>query len=270
MTKVGVYVDVENIRRCGGYGMQYDVLRQYACRDGADPMRLNAYVGFDRHRAHRDKRYERTSRNFFSTIRDYGFKVIEKEVKWLRDDDGNRYAKANADLDMAVDALLQSKNLDRVILVTGDGDFVQVVRALQNFGCRVEAVAFDNVAVDLRREVDQFMSGFMIPNLLPTGDKDSSWGDIGSRVRGICYYYKQEERFGFLRFLSRISSLWITDSREAASPYQTAYCNDSQFVNFSEFNALPSRTLVFEFTLAESDKFEGQYQAKDILLTSNF
>ena len=31
----------------GGFGMRYEVLRQFACRDGAVPMRLNAYVSFD-------------------------------------------------------------------------------------------------------------------------------------------------------------------------------------------------------------------------------
>jgi hypothetical protein len=34
--RVGVYVDVENIARNGGRGMRFDVLRDYACRDGAE------------------------------------------------------------------------------------------------------------------------------------------------------------------------------------------------------------------------------------------
>ena len=86
---------------------------------------------------------------------------------WYVDETGSRYGKANADLDMAVDALLQSENLDKVLFATGDGDFVQVVKALQNKGCRVEAVAFQNISSNLKREVDLFMSGYLIPNLLP-------------------------------------------------------------------------------------------------------
>ena len=38
--KIGVYVDVANINRNGGYGMQYDILREFACRDGAEALRL--------------------------------------------------------------------------------------------------------------------------------------------------------------------------------------------------------------------------------------
>jgi hypothetical protein len=45
--RVGVYVDVANIARNGGYGMYYDVLREFACRGEAVPIRLNAYVVFD-------------------------------------------------------------------------------------------------------------------------------------------------------------------------------------------------------------------------------
>lgn len=74
--------------------------------------------------------YRDKARAYQSALREIGYKVIEKRVKWFQDEAGNRYGKANADLDMAVDAvLLQSENLDRVLLVTGDGDFVQVVRA---------------------------------------------------------------------------------------------------------------------------------------------
>ena len=165
-TKVGVYVDAENINRNGGYGMRYDILREFACRDDAQSVRLNTYVAFDREKAEQNPRYAFKTREFYSVIRDMGFKVIEKIVVWHTDETtGKRYGKANADLDMAVDALLQSEKLDRVLLATGDGDFVQVVRALQNKGCRVEVLAFENVSRALRQEADLFFSGYLIPNL---------------------------------------------------------------------------------------------------------
>jgi hypothetical protein len=107
--------------------------------------------------------YREKARSYQSALREIGYKVIEKRVKWFEDEAGNRYGKANADLDMAVDVLLQSENLDRVLLVTGDGDFVQVVRALQNKGCRVEVLAFDNISEELRREADMFVSGYLVP-----------------------------------------------------------------------------------------------------------
>ncbi len=268
-TKVGIYVDVENINRSGGFGMQYDVLRKFACREGADPMRLNAYAAVDRQRFQKDRKYRERIQNFFSKIRSFGYKLVEKEVKWYSDDSGNLFSKANSDLDMAVDALLQSENLDRVVLVTGDGDFIQVVRALQNKGCRVEVLGFDFVSADLRRETDMFISGYLVPNLLQIRSSPKPWGSLESRVRGSCYFYREVEGYGYLRFLSRFGPLWITDPREENSPYKTAYFNsDSVKSNGSILSDLPSRSHIFEFTLVESEKFEDQLQAEEIVLVN--
>ena len=102
ISKVGVYADVANMYRNGGQRMQYDILREFAARDLAEPMRLNAYVTYDSDRAKRDPSYRSGTTSFHSKLRDYGYKVIVKEITWYRDDSGNRYGKADADLDLAV------------------------------------------------------------------------------------------------------------------------------------------------------------------------
>ncbi|MBI5286460.1 MAG: NYN domain-containing protein [Deltaproteobacteria bacterium] len=257
-SKVGVYVDAVNIQRNGGYGMRYDILREFACRDNGEPVRLNVYVAFDEERAQTDVDYKERTLDFYSALRDIGFKAIEKPVRWYTDESGIRFGKANADLDMAVDALLQSENLDRVLLVTGDGDFVQVVRALQNKGCRVEVVAFQNISLDLRREADMFISGYLIPNLLPvssSGENKKAWGEVGSRVRGTCYNYNHTKKFGFMRFLNRIGpGLWITDARREDSPFKTVFAHETNFLGPINFNQLPSREFIFEFDLSQGEK----------------
>ena len=68
--KVGVFVDVANIYMNGGQKMQYDVLRTFACRDGAEPLRLNAYVTFDTVRAEEDEDYRKGAVNFHFALRD--------------------------------------------------------------------------------------------------------------------------------------------------------------------------------------------------------
>ncbi|MGF1528546.1 MAG: NYN domain-containing protein [Candidatus Competibacterales bacterium] len=253
--KVGVYVDAANISRSGGQRMQYDVLREFACRDHAEALRLNVYLSYDEERADVNPVYRDKARAYQSALREIGYKVIEKRVKWYVDEAGNRFGKANADLDMAVDLLLQSENLDRVLLVTGDGDFVQVVRALQNKGCRVETLAFDNVSEELRRESDLFISGHLVPGLLPTRNDDPSvppWGELGSRVRGYCYHHDDNKSFGFMRFLVKLSPfLWKTDSRDEDSPYRTAFFHDSSLPEGFNVMKLPSRNHIFEFSLAE-------------------
>lgn len=270
--KLGIFVDVSNIVMNGGFGMRYDILHAFACRDGAYAMRLNAYVSFDQERAESDHLYRDKQARFHSVLRDLGYKVIIKETKWYTDENGARIGKSNVDLDLAVDALLQSDSLDRVLLVTGDGDFVQVVKALQNKGCRVETIAFDNVSADLRGEVDVFTSGYLIPGLLPIlgEEKNPKWG-IDGYVRGVMINHDPLKRFGFFRFIKDINvikdinaKLWITDSRDPESAYQTAYFSEKDFPAGIDVSANFNRNTVFEFRVESSG--DGKYQATNIRL----
>ncbi|MCO5188236.1 MAG: NYN domain-containing protein [Anaerolineae bacterium] len=266
LLKVGVYIDVSNLVMNGGFGMRYEVLRQFACRDGAVPMRLNAYVSFDPARAETDYDYRIKQYRFHAALRDLGYKVIIKDTQWYTDDDGNRFGKANVDLDLAVDALLQSENLDRVLLATGDGDFVRVVHALQNKGCRVEVVAFDNVSAELRREADMFMSGYLIPHLLPISRAKSAaqWNGIGSFVRGVCYAHDNAKGFGWLRYLTRVDGeLWRTDSRDDMSPYNTIFCHDSEYPPEFDTANLTNRNVVIEFQITEGME-AGKHKAVSV------
>ena len=197
--------------------------------------------------------------------------MIIKEVKRYRDDAGNTFAKANADLDMAVDALLQSDTLDRVVLATGDGDFVRVVQTLQNKGCRVEVIAFDNVSAELRREADYFMSGYLVPHLLPAREGPSSpaWGEKGSIVRGACYHWNRDGGFGFIRYLKALDgNLWVTDTRREESPYASAYFSFADLEEGFPVELLHRPETVLEFRLGESQAKEGEMQAYEVTLAT--
>ena len=266
--RVGVYVDTDNITRNGGRGLRYDVLREFACRDGSDALRLNSYTSFDRDRAQTDEDYKRNVQSFQAALRDFGYKVIVKHVKWYINEDGKRFGKANSDLDMAVDVLLEARNIDRVLLATGDGDFAKVARALQNMGCRVEVVAFDNVSGDLRREADLFVSGYLIPGLLPGESRGPDWGQEGSRVRGLCHWYDSVKGFGFIRYLHSFTGpLWVTDTTREDSPYASTFVHSSELQRAGiHTQELPSRRHILEFTLRPSPTKPGELTAQEIAL----
>jgi len=244
--------------------MRYDILREFACRDGSEPIRLNAYVSYDAERAKKDINFKLKTEKFHSAIRSFGYKVILKEVKWYQDEDGIRYPKSNADLDLAVDLLNQSKNLDKVTLVTGDGDFVKVVTSVQNQGCRVEVIAMDNVSSELKREADLFLSGYLIPNLVPINSA-CPWGEVGSTVRGLCYYYNEDKGFGYLRYMTRISPhLWVSDTSSPDCPFKTAFFHFSNLPKSVDTSRLPNYHDIFEFSLAKSKRKEGYMDAENI------
>ncbi len=67
--RAGVYVDVENIapRAADAAFASFDTLRGYATRDGADAIRLNAYLAFDEERAGRDYEYRSKATRFVTS-----------------------------------------------------------------------------------------------------------------------------------------------------------------------------------------------------------
>ena len=90
---------------------------------------------------------------------------------------------------------------------------------------------------------------------VPEADPKKNWGEVGSKVRGICYTYNHSKNFGFMRFLSKIGpGLWITDTRRTDSPYGTAFAHESAFAAGVDINLLPSREFIFEFDLIQGEK----------------
>lgn len=257
--RVGVFVDAENIRLNGGYQLRYDVLRRFAAREGGTLLRLNTYIAFDKERADTDQEYAKKSYTYQQMVRDFGWKIIVKHVRKYKDEEGNVTTKANADLDLAVDAMLQSEHLDHVLLVTGDGDFLQVVNAIQNRGSRVDLLGFKNVSRELQRQVDGFYSGYLIPDLLPfTYEPKNEWGEPGSCVRGVCSKWFPEKGFGFLRYVNRIdSNLWVTDTRDPASPYVSVFCHANELADGITGESLLNRETILEFYLKESGLQKG-------------
>ena len=257
--KIGVFVDAENVKFNGGYQLRYDILRRFASRDGGTLLRLNTYLAYDQERAREEPEYQKKSAIYQQMVRDFGWKIIVKNVKRYIDEEGNVSTKANADLDLAVDAMLQVENLDRILLVTGDGDFLQVVTALQNKGCRVELLGFKNVSKQLQRQVDAFYRGFLIPDLLPFPQEPrNEWGKPGSSVRGICTKWFSDKGYGFLRFIKHISpDLWITDPRDPASPYESVFCHANELAENISPDDLMARETILEFNVEQSDVDEG-------------
>src|SRR5437879_3732231 len=127
MLKSGIFVDAENVMRCGGWGMRYDVLKQFVEGQKGTVVRANAYVAMDAEREARDPDYARKKEAYRSSLRGCGFRLVLKRVKRYRNEDGEIVMKANADVELAIDALQQARNLDYVLLLSGDGDFVRLV-----------------------------------------------------------------------------------------------------------------------------------------------
>lgn len=153
---VGVFVDVSNLfysAKSAGVEVNYCRLLEHA-RAGRDLIRACAYTGVDPENPNQ--------RRFIDFLRANGYKVICKDIHKY---EGGRI-KANLDIEMAVDIMLLSENLDVVVIVSGDGDFVRLIEAVQMKGVRCEVISFGiSTSNELIEAADQFTEICSLPGI---------------------------------------------------------------------------------------------------------
>jgi uncharacterized LabA/DUF88 family protein len=153
---VGVFVDVSNLfysAKSAGVEVNYCRLLDLAVA-GRDLIRACAYTGVDPDNPNQ--------RKFIDFLRANGYKVVCKDIHKY---EGGRI-KANLDIEMAVDIMLLSQNLDVVVIVSGDGDFVRLVEATQMKGVRCEVISFGiSTSNELIEAADQFTEITSLPGI---------------------------------------------------------------------------------------------------------
>lgn len=69
---------------------------------------------------------------FYSKLKEFGYQLFLKPVKIYFKEDGSTEKKANCDVDMSFWLMREKENYDRVVILSGDGDFLPVLKYLQN------------------------------------------------------------------------------------------------------------------------------------------
>ena len=86
-------------------------------------------------------------------LSEFGYKLFLKPVKLYDQDDSGTKRKANCDVDMAFYLMKELDNFDRVIVLSGDGDFLPVLKHLKNVGKEVIILSRSNRTA---KEIKQF------------------------------------------------------------------------------------------------------------------
>ena len=158
--RVGVFVDVANMYH-SAKNLYNDARVNFkeilkTAVGGRQLIRAIAYVV-------QSKSAEEVS--FFEALDKQGFEVKMKDLQIFI----GGAKKADWDVGLAVDAIKLADKLDTVILVSGDGDYIPLVKYLQeNKGCQVEVIAFGKTAsgklieaaddfIDLSEEKEKYL-----------------------------------------------------------------------------------------------------------------
>lgn len=76
-----------------------------------------------------DRHYRRV--RFYLKLQKLGYKLMLKPVKTYETEEGNPVRKANCDVDMTLMMATKKDNFDRAIILSGDGDFLPILKYLK-------------------------------------------------------------------------------------------------------------------------------------------
>jgi uncharacterized LabA/DUF88 family protein len=147
--RVGIFVDVQNMyysaRNIYKSKVNFKTLLREAVR-GRQLIRAIAYV---------IKADVKDETNFFEALKSLGYEVKAKDLQVFF----GGAKKGDWDIGIAMDMIELAPKLDAIVLISGDGDFVPLVRHLKHaLGCYVEVLAFGKTSAQkLVEEADNFI-----------------------------------------------------------------------------------------------------------------
>ena len=146
--RVAVFIDTQNLyhsaRSNFRANVNYNELMAGAV-NGRKLIRAFAYV---------IKSEENTEEKFFDAIEEIGIEIRVKDLQVFH----TGAKKADWDVGIAVDMIRLTEKVDVVVLASGDGDFIEVVRYCKSRGVRVEVMAFEKTTnAKLMEECDNFV-----------------------------------------------------------------------------------------------------------------
>jgi uncharacterized LabA/DUF88 family protein len=109
-----------------------------------------------------DEPDDTTTRSLIDWLAYNGYAVVSKPERAIGSGGIRRGTANSIAVDIAVDAIRLSADLDHAVLFSGQGDFRYLLASLQKGGCRVSVVSSRKAAEcavsdDLRRQADQFI-----------------------------------------------------------------------------------------------------------------
>jgi uncharacterized LabA/DUF88 family protein len=141
--RIGVFVDVQN--------MYYSAKQLYSSKVNFRTILTDAIAGRELVRAiaYVIKADVKDENTFYDALEDMGFEVRAKDLQVFY----SGAKKGDWDVGIAMDVMRLAPKLDTVVLVSGDGDFSDLLEHAKSLGCRTEVVAFGKTTSHKLRDV---------------------------------------------------------------------------------------------------------------------
>jgi len=147
--RIGVFVDIQNLYYSAKYLYKSRVDFASVLREATKNRKLIRAI------AYVIKTDELKEKSFFDALEKIGYEIKAKELQVFY----GGAKKGDWDVGIAMDTIELAPKLDTVVLVSGDGDYIPLVKHLKYaLGCRVEVVAFGRSASSkLFQEADSYI-----------------------------------------------------------------------------------------------------------------
>ena len=146
--RIGVFIDVQN--------MYYSAKQLYKGKVNFNVVLKEAIAGRQLIRAiaYVIKADVKDEETFYDALTEMGFEVRSKDLQVFY----GGAKKGDWDVGIAMDVMRLAPKLDTIVLVSGDGDFSDLLEHTKSLGCRVEVVAFGKTTSHKLKEVADFFT----------------------------------------------------------------------------------------------------------------
>lgn len=182
--RVGIFIDVQNLYHSSKHlysaRVNYKKLIERAVA-GRKLIRSLAYVvkaediiaaspSQNNNPEHQKQKVTKSEASFFDALQDAGLELRVKDIQLY----ASGAKKADWDVGMAIDAVRMADDLDVIILVTGDGDFLPLVEYLRwGKGKYVEIMAFSRTTNNKLKESGELFTALEeVPRILITKNSE--------------------------------------------------------------------------------------------------
>jgi len=144
--RIGVFVDVQNMYHSAKQLYSSKANFRTILKDAIDDRKLIRAIAYV---IKADVKDENT---FYDALMDMGFEVRSKDLQVFY----GGAKKGDWDVGIAMDVMRLAPKLDTVVLVSGDGDFSDLLEHAKSLGCRTEVIAFGKTTSHKLKEVTDF------------------------------------------------------------------------------------------------------------------
>mgnify|MGYP001040983833 FL=1 len=172
MNRLSIFVDGNNMfyaQQKNGWFFDPKRVLEYFVTEFDDISLVNAfwYTGL---------KDSQDQRGFRDALISLGYTVRTKVLKEYYDDTSGRYSqKANLDIEIVVDMFNTVEQYDRVVLLSGDGDFERAIELLRSKNTHITVVSTEGmIARELRNVTDRYIDLNKIRRSIEKNDGKSS------------------------------------------------------------------------------------------------